>query len=176
MRPRPSRGPSAQKSVGQETPPRAQIGPDGRAGLNVKQRVSRQLRLHPFGHMSHRSSRRTPRHLLALLYEPSAAAPRLLPPSSAPRPLLVSRLQARRARYNHVIGSSGSFAFSLPLPTWRPQVSERPSVAKDQARKQPPGLARSLLEVGGRRHRLLSGLGAAAGWRHGRFRLPPRDV
>lgn len=83
--------------------------------------------------MSRRSSRRTPRHRLALLYEPRAAPPRLLSPSSPPRPLPVSHLLARRSRYNHVIASSGSFAFSLPLPTWRPQVSERPSAAKDQA-------------------------------------------
>lgn len=118
--------------------------------------------------MSRKSSRRTPRHLLALLYEPSAEAPRLLLPSPAPCPLLLSRLPSRRARYHHVIASSGSFAFSLPLPTWRPQVSERPSVAREQAPDQPPGPIRSRLEVGGRRRRLLSGPRAAAGRPHGR--------
>ena len=117
--------------------------------------------------MSRRSSRRMPRHLLALLYEPRGAPPRLLCPSSIPRPLPVSRLLARRARYNHVTASSGSFAFSLPLPTWRPQVSERPSAAKDQAPKrlsEPDPLILRSRGVGGTSSLRILGLRQAGGW------------
>ena len=117
--------------------------------------------------MSRRSSRRMPRHLLALLYEPRGAPPRLLCPSLIPRPLPVSRLLARRARSNHVTASSGSFAFSLPLPTWRPQVSERPSAAKDQAPKrlsEPDPLILRSRGVGGTSSLRILGLRQAGGW------------
>lgn len=68
--------------------------PCPRVGLRKALGVSRQPRPHPFGHMSRRSSRRTLRHLLAQLYGPRSATPRLLSHSSPPCPLPVSRLLA----------------------------------------------------------------------------------
>ena len=65
---------------------------------------------------------------------------------------------------------------AFALPTWRPQVSERPSAAEDQAPKrlsEPDPLI--LWSRGAGRHLFPSDFGAAAGWRLGLVRLWPRE-